>query len=88
MAITTGTGTIYGARHYWVHPVPNWDLDGDWGGSDIWSEMIKWNIENFGNSKWDAGKETPIPGQRWYASSAKFWFRDKDDFAYFVLRWS
>jgi hypothetical protein len=84
MAITTGKGTIYGARYYWVKPL-GWMLNGD---NASYSEMVQWNVEQFGNTKWDAGKETPIPGQRWYSSSARFWFKDKDDFAYFLLRWS
>lgn len=84
MAITTGKGTIYGARYHWVKPL-GW---GPYGVLDSYSEMVEWNIEQFGNVKWDAGNNTPIPGQRWYSYSAKFWFREKDDFAYFVLRWS
>ena len=76
-------GRVFGARYYTVEPqVISWDLNGDWGGIDIWGNMENWCAETFGESK------AFEPSQRWYASSSRFWFREKKDLEWFVMRWA
>ena len=76
-------GRVYGARYYTVEPqVISWDLDGDWGGIDIWGLMENWCTDTFGIS--EGAFE---PSQRWYANSSRFWFREKKDLEWFVLKW-
>jgi hypothetical protein len=69
-------GRVYGARYYTVAPI---------NASDKWNDMMTWMIETFGPSA-DDGVWTP--SMRWYANNAKFWFRNKKDLDWFVLRWS
>lgn len=68
-------GRVAGARYYTVEPVGQCD----------WYEMQKWMVETFGETA-DDGVWTP--GERWYANNSKFWFRNRKDLDWFVLRWS
>ena len=45
--------------------------------------------EMFGPSKGSIwfDKRAPDPGERWYANNSKFWFRNKQDLEWFLLRW-
>lgn len=85
MELTQGEGRVYGARYYTVKPVPSWDPAGDWGGVDTWHKMVEWCVETYGPSAKDG---VWTLGMRWYVNNAKFWFREKDDLMYFILRWS
>ena len=58
---------------------------GDWGGVGAWQQMVEWCVETYGPSAKDGAWTL---GMRWYVNNAKFWFRDKEDMAYFILRWS
>ena len=69
-------GRVYGARYYTVEPV---------NASAQWPEMMEWMVETFGPSPIDG---VWTPGARWYANNAKFWFRNKKDLDWFVIRWS
>lgn len=69
-------GRIAGARYYTVAPM---------NASNKWQDMMEWMLETFGPSA-DDGVWTP--GMRWYANNAKFWFRNRKDMDWFVLRWS
>jgi hypothetical protein len=69
-------GRVYGARYFTVQPI---------NAADKWNDMMSWMLETFGPSA-DDGVWTP--GMRWYANNAKFWFRNKKDLDWFVLRWS
>jgi hypothetical protein len=71
-------GRVYGSRYLTVHPSNGWH----------WNEMMAWMIDTFGPS---GTKDKPMvwtPDQRWYANNAKFWFRDKQDLEWFVLKWA
>jgi hypothetical protein len=46
--------------------------------------MMEWCVETYGPTPVDG---IWTPGSKWYANNAKFWFREKDDLAYFILRW-
>ena len=81
------TGTIYGLCYYTVEP-----KNLEWQDSRaMWEDMMLWCHGQFGEtgSLWDETKNlAPEPHQRWYANSAKFWFRDEADRTMFILRWS
>lgn len=83
MELIVAEGKVFGARYYTVEPkVITWDLDKDWGGIDAWEHMENWCIETYGESK-----GAFEPSQRWYVNSARFWFREKKDLEWFVLKW-
>ncbi len=85
MELTQDEGRVYGARYYTVQPVPSWDFYHTQAGVDRWNDMVVWCVETYGPSSVDG---VWTPGMRWYVNNAKFWFRNKDDMAYFILRWS
>lgn len=67
-------GTVYGARYLTVHP-------GNWR---HWKEMEAWMVETFGPTAHDG---VWTPNMRWYMNNSKFWFRNKKDLEWFLLRW-
>jgi len=70
-----GEGTVHGQKYLTAHPH-----------SGIkWDDMMTWIVETFGPSAVDG---VWTPDQRWYANNAKFWFRDKKDLEWFMLRWA
>ena len=69
-------GRVFGAKYHTVEPVY---------AGDKWHDMMEWIVDTFGPTS-DDGVWTP--GMRWYANNAKFWFRNKKDLDWFVLRWS
>jgi hypothetical protein len=66
-------GRVYGARYYTVQPM--------WAD---WNQLEEWCISVFGtvSSIWD--KELG----RWYMNGSRFWFREKKDLEWFILRWT
>ena len=71
-------GTVYGTRYYTVEPI---------GGN--WMEMEIWCLDTYGDPGkhiW-GDKEAPEPQQRWYMNNRKFWFRNKKDLNWFILKW-
>ena len=68
-------GRVYGSRYLTVHPTN--------GGH--WNEMMEWTVDTFGPTAHDG---VWTPNMRWYANNAKFWFKNKKDRDWFVLRWS
>jgi hypothetical protein len=81
------TGTVYGLPYYTVEP-----KNLEWQDSRaMWEDMMLWCQSQFGEtgSLWNETKNlAPEPHQRWYANSAKFWFRDEADRTMFILKWS
>jgi hypothetical protein len=49
-----------------------------------WKEMEAWMVETFGPTAHDG---VWTPNMRWYTNNSKFWFRDKKDLEWFLLRW-
>jgi hypothetical protein len=81
MELELSEGRIYGARYYTVHPrVPEWYHQIQ----QTWLDMTQWNVETFGPAPENGVFE---PGGRWYANNAKFWFRERKDLEWFVLKW-
>ena len=78
MAFEFSEGTVYGQKYLTVHPTSG----------AKWDAMMAWMIDTFGPS---GTKDKPMvwtPDQRWYANNAKFWFRDKKDLEWFMLKWA
>ena len=73
-------GTVYGQTYFTVHPHSGLYARM----TEKWQEMLEWMIATFGPAPKDG---IWSPGGRWYANNSKFWFRDKKDFEWFLLRW-
>ena len=68
-------GTVYGKKYLTAGPQSG----------ARWDKMMEWMVETFGPTAVDG---VWTPDQRWYANNAKFWFRDKQDLEWFVLKWA
>lgn len=84
MELIQSRGTIFGRRYYNVL-VTGLTINQE---EQVFGDMVGWNVENFGKSKWLKDQLAPVPHQRWYSYSGSFWFREKDDMLHFILRWS
>lgn len=73
-------GRIFGARYYTVKPIADWEDPI----SQRWRDMIEWVVTNYGPTPKDGAF---TPGGRWYANNATFYFRNKEDRDWFLLRW-
>ena len=74
---------VYGARYYTVDPTtkaydPFWD-------SQLWDDMEIWCKSTFGDTPKDG---VWTPNARWYMNSGRFWFREKKDLEWFIIRWT
>lgn len=72
-------GTVYGKRYHTVQPV---------GG--VWKNMELWCFDTFGETGTIWGHDmdkAPAPDLRWYMNNSKFWFRNRKDLDWFLLRW-
>ena len=74
-AFEFGEGTVYGKKYLTAGPLSG----------ARWDKMMEWMVETFGPTAVDG---VWTPDQRWYANNAKFWFRDKQDLEWFVLKWA
>ena len=76
-SFTFSEGTVYGQHYFTAQPLSG----------DKWDMIMDWLVDTFGPS---GTKENPgvwTPDQRWYANNARFWFKDKKDLEWFLLRW-
>jgi len=80
-------GRVFGARYYTAQPEICWDPTNDWGSIDAWEKMEEWCTNIFGSvgDIWD--DSDPKVLSRWYMNGAKFWFREKKDLEWFILKW-
>jgi hypothetical protein len=72
-----GIAKVYGMEYHEITPIIS---------SGEWNEMVDWCINIYGPS---GTKEKPgswSPGERWYVNNARFWFREKKDCEWFLLR--
>jgi hypothetical protein len=82
MELILAEGKVYGARYYTVHPqVPEMMYHQI---QQSWLDMTVWCVETFGPAPENGVFE---PGGRWYANNAKFWFRERKDLEWFIIRW-
>lgn len=70
---------VHGAKYHTVEPI---------GGS--WFEMESWCRQTFGEpgDMWDSNDWCWPETARWLQNNRKFWFRNKKDRDWFILRWS
>lgn len=90
MELRVSEGRVYGSRYYTVEPEICWDPTNDWGSILAWMDLEKWCTATFGEvgSIWETGEtKNPPVAQRWYMNGAKFWFREKKDLEWFILKW-
>lgn len=83
MELIIDEGRVFGARYYTVNP----DIkayEPFWYHQD-WHDMENWCKETFGAIPSDG---VWTPNARWYMNNRKFWFRDKKDLEWFVLKWT
>ena len=73
-SFTISEGTVYGQPYLTVQPI----------NSVKWKEMEAWMVETFGPTAHDG---VWTPDIRWYMNNSKFWFRNKKDLEWFLLRW-
>ena len=81
MELILDEGRIYGSRYLTVKPegfIPNWD-------NQTWSKMVEWCVSTYGPTPTDG---VWTPNAKWYVNNSKFWFRNKKDLEWFVMRWS
>ena len=71
-----GTGRAFGHDYLTVAPM---------NAESKWNDMMVWMVKTFGPTAKDG---VWTADQRWYANTAKFWFRNAKDRDWFVLRWS
>ena len=75
------TGTVFGQTYHTVEP-----RNLEWQDSrEMWDSMMLWCHTTFGA---DSSVWRIEPNQRWYANAGKFWFLNKQDLAWFMLRWA
>jgi hypothetical protein len=86
MGMNISEGRVYGSRYYTVEPEISWDPTNDWGSIDKWARMEKWCIDTYGSTG-EIWGDDPAILHRWYMNGAKFWFREKKDLEWFMLRW-
>jgi len=73
-----GIGYAYDMPYHQIDPIVS---------PNEWNKMIAWCVSVFGPSGTPGAPGVWTPGDRWYANDAKFWFRDKKDCEWFLLRW-
>lgn len=88
MELIISEGRVYGSRYYTAEPAEHqWDVNPDWSFRKPWKEMEEWCADTFGPSGHIWGEKIPV-FHRWYVNNAKFWFKDKKDLEWFMLKWS
>jgi hypothetical protein len=74
-----GIATVYGIPYHQVSPIVV---------THEWDDMIGWCVNTFGPSGTEKKPGVWSLNERWYANNAKFFFKDKSDCEWFMLRWS
>jgi len=83
MDLIIDEGRVYGSRYYTV--ALNFRADPATWFRLEWEEIEEWCENTYGptpvNGLW-------TPNCRWYVNDSKFWFREKKDLEWFVLKWT
>jgi hypothetical protein len=74
-----GTATVYGIPYHQITPIIS---------AGEWNDMLAWCVSTFGPSGTENKPGVWSVDERWYANSAKFLFKDKQDCEWFLLRWA
>jgi hypothetical protein len=76
-------GKVFGTLYYTIKPIiPYWNSNDS---VPLWEDMMQWCISTYGPTPIDG---VWTPNAQWYANNSKFWFREKKDLEWFLLRWS
>jgi hypothetical protein len=87
MELEIDEGRVYGARYHTVKPL--FTAHAATWFRDEWKELEDWCEQTFGPTGYIWGERVPPQYcHRWYVNDSKFWFREKKDLEWFVLRWS
>jgi hypothetical protein len=82
MKLSIDEGTVYGLQYYNVTPYCNMTE------TIPWDDIEKWCTNSFGTSGTPDYPGIWTPYERWYVNTARFWFKDKKDLEWFLLRWN
>lgn len=83
MKLNIDKGTVYGEDYYTVQP----EVSVFYQVEHIWNSMVEWAVKTYGPTGTDTRPGVWTPNERWYVNSAMFWFKDKKDLEWFILRW-
>lgn len=81
MILKIQDGTVYGEHYYCVTPYRKSTKVIEW------DDISKWCVDAFGPSGTDDRPGAWTPYERWYINNARYWFKDKKDLEWFLLRW-
>jgi hypothetical protein len=87
MELILSTGTVYGQPYYTVHPSLDWVISTEMS-NQYWRNVEEWCINTFGKSGTQDKPGVWSPYQKWYYNDAKFWFKEKKDLEWFILKWA
>jgi hypothetical protein len=76
MELILGEGNVFGKKYYTVNPGIK---------ALYWHDMESWCLKTFGDTPSDG---IWTPNSRWYMNNSKFWFKDKKDLEWFMIRWT
>lgn len=82
LEVEEGTHTISTGEEYYSVRVNGRMYYGDY---NVWEDMIVWATDTFGPTPGDG---IWTVGARWYVNNARFWFKNKKDLDWFMLRWA
>lgn len=74
-----GEGTVHGHPYQQITPVVQ---------AAEWTDMIEWCVVTFGPSGTEDNPGVWTPNERWYVNNGKFWFRERADQNWFMLKWA
>lgn len=79
------TGNYNFTRNWYEYDLMNHYVEG----VSLTQDMLAWCHEHFGPApKWGAYPGAPDAWSRWYCTGFVFRFRDEQDYAFFLLKWS
>jgi hypothetical protein len=81
MILNIADGTVYDIKYYNVKPFSSINEN------ITWDDIMTWCINTFGPSGTEDKPGVWTPYERWYANNGIFWFKDKKDLEWFVLKW-
>ena len=83
MELILAEGKVCGEKYYTVYPSLDWVVYNE-NSRWLWKHVEDWCKDTYGPTPVDG---VWTPHMRWYMNNSKFWFRDKKDLEWFVLKW-
>jgi hypothetical protein len=78
MKLISAEGTVYDEKYYTVQV---YNENSRW----LWKHVEDWCKVTFGDTPKDG---VWTPNARWYMNNRTFWFREKKDLEWFIIRWT